>query len=592
MIILFLILSSVASLFAADEIFFTQWNKLLHKDNQVNPGFWLAGKSASAQDELEATIKAFNSKENFDTNNHAQCLYPARRLLINKHMGNNLYPQSKCQDYDEWSARLNPQGISIVFAGNYPDNPGSLFGHTFMKFIGKETKEDLLDYALNYSAEVSDDIGVLYAIKGLIGGYYGGFSLAPYYVKVNEYAEAEGRDLWEYKTALTPEESQFILSHIWELKNRAEFHYFFLSDNCSSFILNLMDLARPEWQLESIMPWYVIPLETVKAMHTNKEIITETIYRPSVRLRSQNSFASLGINEQRKVKKILDQTTDLSQESDTRVLKVAAMQLAAIHSRKDGVLPEGLAQKEEDILVRLSELPADHSFKNKVLPSPHGGHDITQVSIGGIFDHREDLLLGYRLGVHDLNDYAVGYLPYSELVIMDAQARLNTNKLDLQSINFLSMNLLRPWTINEKEWSWGAKFSFENHSHVFSNNEKDLVLEGTIGAASLSYDSILMAFMVGAHFHGGNLDLKQATGLMSQVHLIANGEKWKSVNGIKLYQDINHTADSSYQIVPYSNFSIHTTPNWDYQLEFTYPLYLSDFQKTPSKLALKLEYHF
>lgn len=209
-------------------------------------------------------LSAFNSKENWDTNNHAQCLYPARRQLITKHLGENLFPQSKCPDYDEWFGKLNPQGISIVFAGNYPDNPGSLFGHTFIKFIGKDTKEDLLDYALNYSAEVSDDIGVLYAIKGLIGGYYGGFSLAPYYVKVNEYAEAEGRDLWEYKTALTPEESQFILSHIWELKNRAEFHYFFLSDNCSSFILKLLDLARPEWNLENKMPWYVIPLETVK----------------------------------------------------------------------------------------------------------------------------------------------------------------------------------------------------------------------------------------------------------------------------------------------------------------------------------------
>jgi hypothetical protein len=128
--------------------------------------------------------------------------------------------------------------------------------------------------------------------------------------------------------------------------------------------------------------------------------------------------------------------------------------------------------------------------------------------------------------------------------------------------------------------------------HVFARNEKHLVLEGTIGAASLTYDSLLMAFMMGAHYRGGNLDLKQATGLMSQIHVIANGEKWKSVNGVKLYQDINHTTDSSYQIVPYSNFAIHTTPNWDYQIEFTYPLYLENLQRTPAQLAIKLEHHF
>lgn len=592
-LILFLFLSSLATSFAGDDEFFRQWEKLLHKDIQKNSRYWLAPKEASAEEEFKQTIKAFNLKNDWGTNNHPQCLYPARRLLIEKHFKETLFPHSPCPDYDEWINRLNPQGVSVVFAGNYPDNPGSLFGHTFLKFWGTEFKDNsILDYALNYSAEVSDDIGVLYAIKGLVGGYYGGFMLAPYYTKVNEYAEGEGRDLWEYRTALSPEESQLILAHVWELKNRAEFRYYFLSDNCSFFILRLLDIARPDWSLEEKLPWYVIPLETVKVMHENRDIIQSTHYRPSVRLRAQKAYAELGPIRQKHVRTLLTEKIDVYKENDSQILRASAMQLAAIHSRKDGHLPEDLAQKEEDILVRLSELPSQTLHQDEKLPSPHRGHDVAQVSLGFISDQQTDLLLGVRPGVHDLNDHAMGYLPYSELSIMHTQFRANSNKLEFQNVDFLSMTLLRPWNLNEREWSWNANFSYEEHSFIFSDDHKRMALEGQAGFAALTHKSLLLSFLLGAFYRGGELNLNQSAGPMVHMHLLMSGESFKSVNGIKTYQDLNHTEASNFQLVPYSNLSLHSTPNWDYQLEVTWPLKIGSLHETPGRLSLKLEHHF
>jgi ribonucleotide monophosphatase NagD (HAD superfamily) len=59
-------------------------------------------------------------------------------------MGHNLYPQSKCPDYDEWSGKLNPQGISIVFAVNFDmiKKAASLIKNG-SRFIG--TNPDMVD---------------------------------------------------------------------------------------------------------------------------------------------------------------------------------------------------------------------------------------------------------------------------------------------------------------------------------------------------------------------------------------------------------------------------------------------------------------
>ncbi len=593
MIPLLILISSLAFSFASEDLFRTQWIKSLHKENQKNKAFWFTGSAENPDLELKATISAFNAKVNFNSNDHAQCLYPARRMLIESYLGSNLFPHSKCPDYDHWIDRLNPQGVSVVFAGNYPDNPGSLFGHTFLKFNTTQVKENkLLDYALNFSADVRDKIGVLYAVKGLLGGYFGWFSLDPYFMKVNEYNEAEGRDIWEYETTLTPEQARLILAHVWELRQRAQFRYYFLSDNCSYFILNLLDFAQPKREFEKHIPWYVIPLETVKVLHHSSDMVRKTTYRPSVRLRAQHAFTQLSFKEQNEVKDILRPNAVVTSEKNPRTLKVAAMQIAAIHSRKDGVLPQDLAEKEENILLRLSELSYTSSIKKNELPSPHNGHDITQVSLGTIHDGRTALLLGYRPGVHDLNDYAEGYLPYSELSILDTSIRVENKKLEFQKIDLLSITLLRPWTVNEREWSWSSKITYQGSSQLFAKNEEKILGEALMGLASVSQDALLLGLLGGAYYNGGELNLEQSMGLMSQAHLIWNEENWKSVNGIKFYHDINHTQDHAFQPVPYSNLAFHVGPNLDYQAKFVWPLYVKGLNRNPAQLTLEIEHHF
>src|SRR5690606_26551649 len=138
----------------------------------------------------------------------------------------------------------------------------------------------LLSYALNFGAMVEGmDNSILYAWKGLAGGYPGQFALLPYREKLSEYSRLENRDLWEYRLDLTPEETGRMIEHVWELR-QIRFDYFFFDENCSYRLLELLEIARPGLRLIEQFPLTAIPADTVRAVKA-AGVVTEVNYRPS-----------------------------------------------------------------------------------------------------------------------------------------------------------------------------------------------------------------------------------------------------------------------------------------------------------------------
>ena len=136
----------------------------------------------------------------------------------------------------------------LVFPAAYLNSPSSMFGHTLLRIDQADVTSNntaLLSYALNFGAYIEGmDNSILYAWKGLMGGYPGMFALVPYREKLAEYSRLENRDLWEYKLNLTPEETGRMVEHVWELK-QVRFDYYFFDENCSFRLLELMEIARP-----------------------------------------------------------------------------------------------------------------------------------------------------------------------------------------------------------------------------------------------------------------------------------------------------------------------------------------------------------
>ena len=171
----------------------------------------------------------------------------------------------------------------LVFPAAYLNSPSSMFGHTLLRIDQADVTSNntaLLSYALNFGAYIEGmDNSILYAWKGLMGGYPGLFALVPYREKLAEYSRLENRDLWEYKLNLTPEETGRMVEHVWELK-QVRFDYYFFDENCSFRLLELMEIARPGIELTEQFPLTAIPTDTVRAVK-NAGLIERIDYRPS-----------------------------------------------------------------------------------------------------------------------------------------------------------------------------------------------------------------------------------------------------------------------------------------------------------------------
>ncbi|NER59786.1 DUF4105 domain-containing protein, partial [Pseudomonas sp. MAFF212428] len=234
-----------------------------------DPRFFLAKDGAHhPEHELRATYEALYAPASLG-DKHAQCVFPARTRWLRDQLQLRDLPAPDCKDYTQWFKDVSPHSAVMIFPAAYLNSPSSMFGHTLLRIDQAGVQSDntaLLSYAINFGAYIEgNDNSILYAWKGLMGGYPGLFALVPYQEKLSEYRSLENRDLWEYRLNLTPEETGRMVEHIWELK-QIQFDYFFFDENCSYRLLELLQVARPSLDLTSQFPLTAIPTDTVKAV--------------------------------------------------------------------------------------------------------------------------------------------------------------------------------------------------------------------------------------------------------------------------------------------------------------------------------------
>lgn len=151
--------------------------------------------------ELHATMAAFSREDSGQTplklgalGLSATCSFPARRLFVERELG---YPprKMKCDEYETWKSGIGAHAVSLVFSSAYPGSPGSLFGHTFLKFSRQPlattqsknlnhavrfSSAEMLDYSLSFAAATGNAGPLAYFGYGLTGGFNGVFPWHPF----------------------------------------------------------------------------------------------------------------------------------------------------------------------------------------------------------------------------------------------------------------------------------------------------------------------------------------------------------------------------------------------------------------------------
>ena len=120
------------------------------------------------------------------------------------------------------------------------NNPSSLFGHTLLRIDTARKGTQLLAHGANYGAYTDGENSVLFAVYGLTGGYYGGWTVKPYYDIINTYNNIENRDIWELNLDLTPQEiDMFVIDYIYNLVFVLAIAIVLLSPYCDVFIFGV-----------------------------------------------------------------------------------------------------------------------------------------------------------------------------------------------------------------------------------------------------------------------------------------------------------------------------------------------------------------
>lgn len=472
------------------------WRKLLHyqkvgtftpsDEGQIDAkNFYLSpeGKT-NPEKEFKATLESFFAPAEIalPESESAICRFPARYLWIRKKLQENkialAMPQRDCPRFQTWFETLRGTSASLVFSSYFLNNPSSTFGHTLLRINKAPSAKDgrryeLLDYGVNFAANADTSNPLFYAVRGLFGGFPGTFTTVPYYYKVREYNNSESRDLWEYELNLSQEATDMLVLHIWEV-GPTYADYWYLSENCSYFMLGLLEAADPKIDVTSKLKKFVIPTDTVQVIFENPGLVKNYHFRPSVRTELFYRLNELSEIEKSLLanmvdqRKIGDEIRALPEARRQKVLDTAIDDmdyLFAVAVQKDGS-PEWKFKNE--ILSERSHLNAvteplkiEASYREE----PHAGHGSRRVGLGYLTtkESGNTLLMNYRFAFHDILDPVVGFPEYAQISFFDFKFGYEERpqKLELEELNLFEVISLSPYSRFSKSLSWRLKVAVE-----------------------------------------------------------------------------------------------------------------------------------
>jgi hypothetical protein len=462
------------------------WHLLLHyrptiaggfESEADEAGFFLApnGKT-NPKAELEATLTQFFSAELVGRSRQpARCAFIARYNWHKTELAfdESRLPAQRCERFQSWLAELSPASVTLIFPSAYMNNPSSMFGHLLLRVDQKGQTEQtrILSYTVNYSADVTTNNGIVFAVLGVTGGFRGYFSTHPYYVKAREYGDFENRDIWEYRLNLSEDQLERLLMHTWEMGN-ASFDYFFFKENCAYHILSLLDVADPDLRLTDRFWLYTFPSDGVRMIAEKPGLVKETIFRPSRSTQIRRGRQALSPDEQRWLARIIANPSLAQAES---FINMPPQRQALVLDVASDYLLYRVATEEENDIYRernKSVLVARSNLKVPPLPievtptsaAPEQGHRIMRTGLGvGWRDGEFFSELNFRVAFHDLLDAENGYTPDAQIELLSLALRRypRSDHTRVERLTLVNIVSLSPMDAFFKSPSWKVSTGFD-----------------------------------------------------------------------------------------------------------------------------------
>lgn len=537
---LILVMYMLPSAVVADDVFVSDaWLKLLHYEARgegyvslvENEAFFISANGrVSPVEEYTASIAAFNVPQN-----KRKCDFPARFMLLKK-MGEVSGTLEDCEEYQKFLDDVQPKSVTMLFTNAYMSNPSSLFGHTLFRIDTKRKGTQLLAHGANFGADTGDENGVLFALKGLWGGYYGTFGVRPYYDVINLYNNIENRDIWEYQLDLTKEELQLFTAHMWEMKH-AKIRYYFLNKNCSYVLLSMLEAIRPELRLTEGFEWSAAPLDTLKAVNSVPNLVADVNYRPS--RQSKLKYRAKQMTEQQRVAFqhiIRRDDADLSrldEEEKADVLETA-YQYVQYRYVEGGLELKDYRKKSFSLLQERSKIANRYQYFDELKDGENPVYAHKSAQVTGMFGVRNGEAfqeIGFKPAYTSLLDDSFGMLKGAEINLFDTTFRHydKRDKYVLERFNLLNIKSLAGTDMMFSPFSYEIGAAVQRMFDA-KNGEEHTAAVLKVGAGqsyALTENALLYVLTIPNAAYSGGLDGDGYLGLAFKGGMYYNYKRYR-----------------------------------------------------------------
>lgn len=501
------------------------WHKLLHYranflgviESEVDAQNFFVAPDGKKSPENE--LKAFEAALNSEKAQEYVCKFPLRYKWLKTKIPNNwTFTTESCLIYNSFVDKLDAKNLSLVFSSFYINNPGSTFGHTFIRVSRYKEfrKNELLDYAINFAASDSKDNMVMYMLKGLAGYYPGKFSVVPYYYKIREYSDHEFRDVWDYDLGLNPEQISSVIDHIWEMGS-VHFDYYYFTENCSYHILGLLNVAYGELDLlKGLSPIYVLPIDTVKEMQ-KLGLIKDRKVRVSAYGKLLKETEGLSTSKLKLVKEVANHPEKSDEITKRYGDKEAADLLDATISALDYLKAEKILLNEKQTTLEresLLELRAinphiseDLKFDVTKLSPPDESHNSSRLGIFAGDRYKQGAFTGFewRAAQHEILDPSQGQLKNSQVVMFDLRLRyqevnFEKDKFILDRFRIVDLKKYQPSDFWNNSIAFDLAVGLDQRKDCQSQDCLNPIITLGVGNSVALTDDYVMTFLLGGSY--------------------------------------------------------------------------------------------
>ena len=464
-----------------------------------------------------------------------------------------------CDEFNTLLSKLKPQRLDLIFPSSYLNAPSSMFGHTLFRIVSEEgiqTNNDLFSLAVSFGANVPNNVHPLkYMGNGLFGGFPGFYIYMPYFAKIQEYNHEESRDIWEYHLNFTPDEIVRLLEHLWEL-NQVQFDYYYLDENCSYRLLELLAILKPEIDWTTDLRFAEIPINTIRKVKEHG-LVTKVDYRPSVQSQVKQQIAPLSPDDIAIVKDLQSELISLDELNKVQQAKTlsTAYDVYRFNHRRDwsnlDISKHGL-----DLLKARAKLNIMLPTADNAIPTPQKpdqAHSVKRTAIGWSQQGSQHALdLQWRYAYHDLLDNTVGVAKGFGLEVFNFNAAVTDNQLWLKQFELLNVQSISPRNtlIKPISWEMSAGYIDSNNNH----DSRNFYAQGGVGVA---YDiQKVQGYLIPKIHLRQPLEESLYYGLGLKSGLIYQGEKFSTSLEVEhiqwteqaLFEDTVFKVETQYQL--------------------------------------------